>query len=582
MTQLIRRVVVTGLASILLALTAEGAEPAQQNDKAFEEAMAQREAIDEKSYEYLKHLPDKLDFALEADHIRKVAAKVEELGGIEVKSVAGTERLRLSDGQPSPIETSRLTISGRSPFGRVHVFLTLLQISTWRYAELEALHIRPEDDGTVRFDMRLAYPSYTGWPEEKAGRWRSPEDLLAEMVRKKQLNLDLLEDLAARSHFARLADALVALGLALEEKAVGLNEVQYDGKVAIKGFALGKSARDGLRPALEKAGFVVEDLKTSPTGSCQSFTVTARVKPAELSDEFAMGNGLFEHGTAGFCKPAEPAGKVTARGTAPADRALTLRLRGFEMIDFFVLLNELTSASFLLDDDVRGRISVDAEGATLEQVLAALGSAGLSVSPGPVRRVTKAGKPVAVPRPADYAAEPIDVSNRNSILTELLCVLGTVAERPILGPPDLRGAVRMYADDLRIDQVIEALVSAAGLVSVVDGDRLLLGPGTAAAVRGRKDLMNVCQIKAEGSTPLESRLKSLSPDLPKLAAGDLELSGLVRQGETWTAYAFTPTGKLTTLKAGERLSDASISSVGPDGVALATQGSETVKLALQP
>ena len=598
MTKQVCRAVVLGLAAVALAWAAEGAEPVQQDaetakrDQAFKDAMAQMEELDEKMFEHLTHLPDKLDFAAQEAVIRQVAAKSDEisesndLGKIEVKPVASTDRLRLSDGRLSPIEISRLEISGRAPFGRVHTLLTWVHVRTWRFAELDTLHLRAEEDGTVRFDVRLAYPSITEWPEDPEGQrgWRSPDDMLVQMVGKKRLLLELLEDISARSDFARLVDALVVLGLALEDKAVGLTEVRYDGVAVIQGFALGQSARDGLGPALEKAGFHVVDVKTSPLGSCQAFTVRAEVKPAERSEEFTIANGLFEAKTAAYCEPVASAGRVTVRGTAAAADALTLHLRAVEMIEVFQLLNELTSASFLVDEDVEGRIRLDVEGATLDETLAALGSVGVAVGPGPIRRVTRAGKQPAAAAPVDYCAELMDIRVRNASLTEVLCTFNHVAQRPILAPPDLRGTVSLYGSNLRVDQMIEAMAAASGLVSVVDSDRLLLGRGTAAEIRGRKDAMSVCEIRDDGSPGSSgySRLRSLSPDLKQLAAGDLELAGLVRQGETWTAWAFTPTGKLRTLKAGDRLSGASVNAVGPDGVTLATDASGTVNLALRP
>ena len=116
---------------------------------------------------------------------------------------------------------------------------------------------------------------------------------------------------------------------------------------------------------------------------------------------------------------------------------------------------------------------------------------------------------------------------------------------------------------------------------MADGERLRIGPGTEAEVRGRKDLVNVCEIPVSGGSA-GSRWSELSPELEDLAAGDLELAGLVRREDAWTARAFTPTRKLKVLKAGDKLSGASVSAVGPDGVTLATEGAGAVDLKLRP
>jgi hypothetical protein len=592
MTNQIRRAVVIGLAAAVLAWAAEGAEPVQKDpeaerlDRLFKETMAQVEALDGKLYEHLKRVPAEPLLDLMEERIRGIAGEIEEMGTVGVKVVPGAERLRLADGGPSPIELYRMEISGRSRFGDVHLLLIRLQGTTSRMAALETLRVKAEEGGTVSFTARVAYPRYRDGEDPAADTPRSPEEMLGAMVRKRELTLKLLEDLSARAQVGRLVDALIVFGNKMEGQAVGLTELLWDGlrdgKAVLQGVLLGKSAEDGLRPALAKAGFLVEDVRTSPAGRCQAFTVTAGVKPAERSDEYEVRNGLFEHGTDAFCQPvARAAARVVARGAAPAGQALTLHLRDVEPVEVFILLNELTSASFLLDEDVNERISVDVEGATLEEVLAAMGSAGLAVGSGPVRWVTRAGKaPAAIPA-ADFSAEPMDIKNRDADLTEVLCTFVTVTERPILAPPDLRGAFSIYGTNLRVDQIIGALAAAAGLVPVVDGDRLLLGRGTADEVRGRKDAVNVCEIRVPYS-PSGSRWALLSPELEKLAAGDLELAGLVRQGDTWTAWAFTPTRKLKVLKAGDKLSGASVSAVGPGGVTLATAGSGSANLTLRP
>src|SRR5689334_14078852 len=262
MTNQVCRAVVLGLvAAALLSGPAARAQAPGELDQMFKAAEERMKEADEKMFEHLKHLPDQLDSSTQKDRIQKLAADVEDVGAVEVVEVAGSEQLPLADGQPSPVEMGRLEISGHSPFAALHVFLVRLQILTWRYAALESLRLRAEEGGKVGFTARIAYPSYKGWPDDESVSrkpWHSAGDVLMEMVQKKEMTLALLEDLAARSRLDRVADALVVLGRGLENKAVGLTELRWDGKAVIQGVVLGRSAGDALRPALEKAGFAVE------------------------------------------------------------------------------------------------------------------------------------------------------------------------------------------------------------------------------------------------------------------------------------------------------------------------------------
>src|ERR1700687_5753782 len=92
---------------------------------------------------------------------------------------------------------------------------------------------------------------------------------------------------------------------------------------------------------------------------------------------------------------------ATAVAAAPpdADGRLTLRLRDAALSDVFYVLHDLTGQGYLVDGDVVGRADVEIVDATADEVDRALEGLGPAFSlPGPLRRVSPAGRDPAIPR----------------------------------------------------------------------------------------------------------------------------------------------------------------------------------------
>jgi hypothetical protein len=292
-----------------------------------------------------------------------------------------------------------------------------------------------------------------------------------------------------------------------------------------------------------------------------------------------LGNGLFDDQTAAFCAPHPSLGKVVARGAAPEGGALTLHMRDVELVHLFFALHDLTLQEFVVDPDVEGRVSVEVDGATIEETLAAMSSVGVVVGPGPFRRVSRAAsRPAAAPSHAPYTGEKITVSLQDSDLPTFLCMFEQISQRKISAPRELDGRVSVFVEDLPWDHVLDGVLASAGLAVTTDGDRLRVGPASAAKARGRSEVVDVCQIRSSGGP---SSRPAARRSLPEMGLADLELAGLGRGGDGWKAYAYSPWRAFLPLKAGLKLLDASVKAVGPTGVAFTTGASEVVDVPFQ-
>src|SRR6185312_3786051 len=468
----------------LLAAAFPGAAQAQSGKAVREVVDLSREAqaLAEKIDVLLRRVPPGLDPADETRRARAVA-KASGIDTIEVKAVAGSERLKLEDGSPASLELRRLEISGRASYGDVLAFLHRMG-DLVRLTDLETLRLEVEAGNVVSFTAGFAFLCYLDTSEEIKPL---PPDVVTayrDKLRELKATHRLLTEVTERSK-PRLVAALAAFDNLNRERATALTTLRAGGEIVLKGVVAGASARDGLKPALAKAGFLVSHVEMSPAGGCQTFSATARLEAGEVPWEPVIFNGLFDFWATEVCSPEPTGGRVVAHGTATSQDALTLHLHGVRLSDVFFVLNELTALNFVLSPGaagIKGRVSLDVEGATLDETLAAMSSVGVAVGPGPLHLVSRAEKPLAAtaPRPGRYTGEAIDLSVRSADLKVILCTLSVVLEKPIWVPQNLDGVVTAFSADLPADQVLDVLVSGAELVSVRKADRWIVGPGPEA------------------------------------------------------------------------------------------------------
>ena len=140
--------------------------------------------------------------------------------------------------------------------------------------------------------------------------------------------------------------------------------------------------------------FRIAEVLIARQGACHRFEVRGRAPSVGVDAESPLPNeDPFDQEDVA-CRVDRDSGRPTvARNQAPragARGALHLRLRDVDVVDAVQVLHLLTDQAFLVDEDVRGRVSLDLAGVDADQVMQALEKTGIVVSPpGPLRRVSK-------------------------------------------------------------------------------------------------------------------------------------------------------------------------------------------------
>jgi hypothetical protein len=229
--------------------------------------------------------------------------------------------------------------------------------------------------------------------------------------------------------------------------------------------------------------------------------------------------------------------KPVARGRPPAPRGtLSLRLRDMDLTDVFFVLHLLTGQGFLVDEDVRGRVSVEVSQVALEDVLALLAKDGVAVSPpGALRRVSR-NVSHALPAPTGEGT-PITFALKRAAVAD---VLAAIVEADPSGPPPPRvagGRLSLWATEARLADVRAAVLQLARPAGAASGDGdppSSLPPSTERRLLVRTD---------------------------ELSVSEFQLAGVASAGGAWTAFSYAPTGVLNAYRRGDRLADGTTTDV---------------------
>jgi hypothetical protein len=541
--------------------------------------------VELKIEESTRFLPPSFDAAVEEKFVRSMArqAKLE----IEVRALPDSENIPLDRGEPSPMDLYRMEISGRGELEKLSYFLTLMAARDFRFADLETLHLEAAPGDSVRFRGRYLLPCFIG-PIELPSRPIPRGGILAyarERLVRSRAVLELFEAWTERFKSGRLAGAAALLEATTEQKAMRMTAVRVDDQVLVEGVLVGAAARAGFLTSLEKAGFHVSRLRLSPLGACRPFSIIARRGMSGPPMELVLDKTLLDSPTGALCRreSQRSVGRVVARATSSvaADTgALSLKLRDIDLADVFFVLHDLTGESFVIDPDVKGVVNVDVEGATLEKTLAAMSSAGVIVSPGPLHRVSPAGRTAAPLRSQKYDGDPVNLSMQEVDLPSLLCLFKQITGLEIHVPQTVQSRVAVFAREVPWDHVLEMVIASAGFDYAIDQNRMFVGPEAAVKNRARRPGVDACTAR---NTPSGSSLQEMAMTLQQLGAPDLELAGVGRAGEKWKAYAYGPWRRLLfPVEADQPLFDARVTSVGPTGVAFSTDSAGIFEIPLKP
>jgi len=481
---------------------------------------------------------------------------------VKITSIPGTERLMLANGRQSPLVLMRVEVSGRDQYGDVAIFLSRLARGP-QPIDLEALHLKAGDDDTVRFKMRLAMPHNAGVEEQAPSLpIRDQATALRFRITEMKFLRILLAEIVQRRNVAPIPDALALFTKASESHAIALSEVTFENDLTLEGVVIGASARSALTAALESAELETTTLQMPDRGVCRKFTAKAKLPKGVAHDEaFVVNNGIFDPQPSGCIQTAKASSApITIRGKDAS--GITLKLRNIDLAHVFYPLHAVPEASFVVDSDVEGVVSLDIENATLDQLLVALKSSGVAIGPPPLRRVSRATK-VIPPITETFTGEPVSLSFQGADLRAVLCIFSQISGLEVHAAAGLDRTSTIFARDTEWDRAFAGLLSAHDLGYVLRENRILVGPRQLKLESSA--LVNVCE-----STSSSGRDPLAVLTLERLDPSDLELVGMTRVGGVWKAYVYLPSRRLHVVAPGQQLFEATVQSVSEKGVTITT------------
>ena len=365
---------------------------------------------------------------------------------------------------------------------------------------------------------------------------------------------------------------LSELAAITRDRPVVLNFASLGEEFLVRGLAVGEGPLRVLQSRFERGFFRVAEFLMARQGACHRFEVRGRSPVAGTDAELPLpAEDPFDQDDAPCRADRDPARAVVVKAPsqkAPGKGPLTVRLREVDFADVFRILHLLTAQGFLVDGEVTGRVSADLSRLTLEEALLAIERSGVDVADsGPVRRVSSAKLPVR-PSPsggtpaASFALKRVEVRELLAVMTDMEPSLAA------LGPPGFLGRVSLWARDVPVLDLRAAVLEAVGLSERIEEGRRVLE---------RKTVAQETLAPVAGTTP-ERRLV-LGPQ--DLAVMEFELAGVASAGDSWIAFAYSPTGVLNAYRPGDRLADGIIKSVESTDVVIETDEGP-VRYALAP
>jgi hypothetical protein len=450
----------------------------------------------------------------------------------------------------APLQFQHFDLGGEGAFSDVQWLLHRIAfLRELRMIDFESLHVQPRTGGNVAFDARVRIACWVDVP----GTSHSVHERIAEL--RAQLAAVTATGEAMRP--LRLTDGLALLSQAWAERPLLLSEVRYaPPALTLRGSVLGSAAREGLKPALQAAGFEPVQLDVAPSGDCRTFTAVVNVKGIAGEPKLEP-RDIFDDAAAPLCAPppATPAKTIRVRGNG----TLTVHTHDLDLTSALYILNGLdTSHGYVVGPGVSGRVRLDLENATIGDTLAALRNAGFAISDGPLHLVcaTTCGTPAAAGKESD----PVTITVTNAQVRDILRTFEeAVPGTELYAAPATAGTVSLYVVDEPWQRI---LASVAAVLK------------TKVSLTAEKGLVRVAGLRAE-----PYRRSLIDPDPAHLAVADVRLAATTAT----TAYAemLGAPGRVIALDTGTKLLDGEVTAVDAQKVTIKTADGRTVTVSMR-
>jgi hypothetical protein len=333
----------------------------------------------------------------------------------------------------------------------------------------------------------------------------------------------------------------------------------------IRGLALGEGPLRAFEKRLEGGYFRVADFLMAKQGACHRFEAHGQSPVAGPEAELAVPvDDPFDQSLVGCRTDRDASRTIVVKGRTPTPKnpargPLTLRLRDVDLSDVFGALSQLGFGGYVVDEAVSGRTSVDLQGATLDEAIAAMRkTASVELGEvGPLRRVSLVRLPAR--RNVPSGGPPASFALKRCEVRDLLAAMADVeAGLASLGPPGFLGRISVWTKDAPLFALRTAVLDSVGLSERIEEDRRILERRTGSG---------------EPASPVASSDQEprLALRREELTVHEFELAGVGAAGDKYLVFAYSPTGQLYAYAPGDRLSDAVVRSVDSSDVVLDTE-----------
>jgi len=506
-------------------------------------------------------------------------------------------------------------VTGTGRFGDIDRFFRQAALSP-RLIDVEAVTLSGAAGDLVRFTavLHLPYrPGRAALPSPPEGLRVSLKDVprpQAEAYLKDQaLALAKAEAIATLRRARRNPRLFLSeMASVVRDRPAVLKEATLADEFLIRGLAVGEGPMRALETRFERGFFRIAEVLMARQGSCYRFEVRGRSPvvgteaeiPLPSEDPFRQDDtpcqvdrdegavlalrgpvtkvpakGPGGRGAGSVSGPAVPpaltgATRSEAAGSELAKGPHTLRLRGVDLADLFQVLHLVTGRGFVVDEDVRGRVSVDFDRITLEEILEALTRAGLRISEtGALLRVSRGATTVTSSPSSTGEGIRGTFALKRATVRDVLAVIGEAeAALAATGPRASLGRVSLWVRDVVLADLRTVVLESASLSErVEDGRRLLQKRGAL-----EEAVVPISEL------PVERRLIMRPQDL---SVQEFQVAGVASAAGGWVAFAYAPTGTLGVYRPGDRLADAAVAQVESTDVLLATDEGP-LRFVLQP
>jgi hypothetical protein len=506
-----------------------------------------------------------------------------------LRELGQAARLRAFDVRPRPpLEAGgrgevALDVAGSGHFSEIERFFRSLALAH-RLPDVESLTLSGSPDtiqlaAVVRLPYRPLRAPLPLPPDGARGRVAGvPRPQADAFVRDQALALAKAEAIAAWRRVRRNPRLFLAELVAISaDRPVVFSHADWRDAAqpgsatpafVVRGLTVGEGPARALEARFERGFFRVSEFMMARQGACLRFEVKGAspvagpeaALPLPSDDPFVADEAP--------CRVDRDAGRTVAVKAGAAGKSaggtLSMRLRDVDLPDVFSVLHQLTGEGFLVDGDVTGRANLELTRVTIREALDALQKqGGLRIGgPGALHRVAVDRKSALAPAPATGGAPLARFALKRAEVRDVLALMseadpGLVA----LGPPGFLGRASLWVRDASLVDLRGLLLASAGLGERVEEGQRILEPAGGAS-------------NGDGPVPVAARGDADEPRLVlgahQLAVREFEVAGVASAGESWLAFAYSPTGTLHAYKPGDRLSDGSIKDVQSTDVLLET------------